>query len=208
VAPFKLDGNPDKAIWQDIPFQKLSEIGLGDAPNASRFKAAYDNQALYLAIECEFDSTGWIKHLKTTGRDGRAWAQECIEMLIDPWGEREKHYQLVFSPIAGSTFDSRRGYFNDPLDPMFGKTNIGWNGDWSYISNIDRQKKRWTAEVRIPYKTLDVKTPGPGTLWTFNIGRSEWPNGYGKGAIYSTWAPNLEGRNFHDRSSFGELIFQ
>ncbi|MHC4873467.1 MAG: DUF4838 domain-containing protein, partial [Planctomycetota bacterium] len=34
VAPFKLDGNPDKAIWQDIPFQKLSEIGLGDAPNA------------------------------------------------------------------------------------------------------------------------------------------------------------------------------
>lgn len=209
VSPFNIDGDISKAVWAKIPSQELNEIGMGKKGNASRFKIAYGKDALYMAFECECNSADWKTHLKKTGRDGAAWGQESIEILIDPWAEREKHYQIVFSPMENSTFDSRRGNFGDPLDPLYGKTDSTWNGDWNYAFNIDNDNKRWTAEIKIPYETLGVSPPEPGTLWVINVGRSEWPGGYKNSKPrYSTWSPNLEGRNFHDRSSFGELIFK
>ena len=206
----KLDGDFDKGVWKDIPAQELNEIGMGKAPNATRFKAAYDTEAFYIAVECAFDSDEWMGRLKPMGRDGNTWAQECIELVIDPFGEREKHCQIVFSPVENSTFDARRGYIDDPVHPLFGKPDISWNGEWEYAARIDKDKKRWTAEARIPFRTLEAGRPEPGTLWTMNVGRAEWPVDHSEGGQgrYSTWSPNLEGRDFHDRTSFGEVVFK
>lgn len=208
ITKVTLDGELNEPAWEEIASHELGGIDMGEVKDATRFKLAYDDEAFYLAAECEYDSPDWMTHLKTTGKDGAAWAQECLELCVDPWGDREKHYQLVFSPAPNSTFDARRGYFNDPLDPMYGKTNVGWNGDWDYAFNIDEKNKRWTAEARIPYATLDVEPPSPGAMWTFNLGRSQWPGGYGKGVILSTWAPNLESKSYHDRANFGEIVFK
>jgi len=69
--------------------------------------------------------------------------------------------------------------------------------------------KLWTAELRIPYTTLGVDPPPPGTLWTMNVGREEYPLGHGNGpAVYSLWSPNLETRTFHDPSTFGDVVFK
>jgi len=216
VGAFTPDGALDKPVWKDIPFQELGEVGMGKTLNVSRFKVAYDDEAFYVAVECEYSVTDWLDRLKPMGRDGNAWAQECMEILLDPYGERERHCQFVFNPIPGSTYDARHHYIDDPLHPLFGKREVSWNGDWEYVAVIDKEKKRWTGEVRIPFKTLGVEPAKPGAMWTMNIARSEWPTprGEGKGAkkgsemIYSTWSPNLEGRSFHDRASYGEVVFK
>jgi hypothetical protein len=41
-----------------------------------------------------------------------------------------------------------------------------------------------------------------------NVGRSEYPGGYKKGPVHSIRSSNLQGRSFHDRSRFGDVIFR
>ena len=73
VSGIVLDGKLDEAAWGRAGFEELSEIGMGAIRNPSRFKAGYDDQSLYLAIECDFSDTAWIDRLKPVGAGGRAF---------------------------------------------------------------------------------------------------------------------------------------
>ena len=197
--------------WPSVPFHELNEISMGKAKNPSRFKMLYDSEAVYFGVECEYNSDRWLDFFKPMGRDGNAWAQECIELAIDPFGERNKHCQFVFNPVPDSTYDARLGYIEDALHPLYGRRDASWNGEWTYAAHLDKEAKHWTAVVRIPFTTLGAPAAAPGTMWTVNVGRAEWPEGRGKGKpdpVYSTWSPNLESRSFHDRATFGEAVFK
>ena len=207
----ELQPDLDRPSWRSVPFHELNEISMGKARNPSRFKMLYDDKAVYFGVECEYSSSRWLDFFKPMGRDGNAWAQECVELAIDPFGERNKHCQFVFNPVPDSTYDARLAYIDAPLHPLYGKRDASWNGEWTYAARLDKAAKRWTVVVRIPFTTLGAPPAVPGTMWTLNVGRAEWPEGRGKGKpdpIYSTWSPNLESRSFHDRASFGEAVFK
>lgn len=207
----ELQPDLNKQPWPSVPFHELNEISMGKAKNPSRFKMLYDEEAVYFGVECDYSSDRWLDFFKPMGRDGNAWAQECMELAIDPAGERNKHCQFVFNPVPDSTYDARLGYIDDPLHPLYGRRDASWNGEWAYAAHLDKDAKRWTAVVRIPFTTLGTSPAVPGTRWTLNVGRAEWPEGRGKGKpdpIYSTWSPNLESRSFHDRATFGEAVFK
>lgn len=212
IQEIRLDGKLDEEFWQKRQPERLAEISLGTTHNQTQFRVACDDRAFYFGIECFFDDPELITRLESTGRDGNAWQQECIEIALDPFGEREKHCQMVFSPISDSLFDARRGYIDDVLHPLYGKPDLSWDGDWEVAWHVNLEKGVWTAEVRIPYETLDVESPADGDAWTLNLGRAEWPipygrDGYSRAARYSTWSPNFESRSFHDRATFGEIVF-
>ena len=117
---------------------------------------------------------------------------------------------MIFNPIPESCFQRRIGFIEDPLDPRFGQWDKEWKGKWQYATVIDRAHKRWTAEMRIPYTDLEVPAPQPGTIWTLNVGRTERnpPKVSHEQPRYSLWSPNLQAQDFHDRSAFGEVVFQ
>jgi hypothetical protein len=203
-----LDGRLDEADWRKGTFQEMTEISMGPMENATRFKALYDSQHIILGFECDYDRDERLDGLRSFGRDGAAYYQECIEVMIDPCGDREKHCQFVFNPVPDSTYDARYGYITDPIHPMYGKRDASWNGEWEYAAVIDKDRKRWTAELRIPFTTLEVPPAEPGTGWTMNVGRTQFEGVYRKGPMYSIWSPNLEARSYHDRSTFGDMAFE
>ena len=45
-----------------------------------------------------------------------------------------------------------------------------WNPKWQSISTVCN--RQWTAEVKIPFKSLGQKLPQTGTVWRFNFGRN------------------------------------
>jgi len=208
VSGIVLDSRLKEPDWAKARFEEMGEIGMGALKNATRFKLAYDDTHVYLGIVCEFDLLKPLDDVKPVGQDGAAWAQECVEIMIDPYGQREKHYQFIINPVPDSTYDARYAFIEDPLHPLYGKRDSTWNGKWTYVVVIDRERKNWTVEVQIPFATLAVDAPGPGTVWTMNIGRAEYPRGYKGGPVYSLWSPNLETRSFHDRGTFGEVTFR
>ena len=209
VEGIVLDGRLDEAAWQGRGAEELGEIGMGKLKNATRFLVGYDAANLYFGITCEVDSLDALDAVKPLGRDGAAHTQEDVEIMLDAQGLRERYCHLVFNPVALSTFDRRFGYIQDPFHPLYNKPDASWNGTWEYAVAVDRERKRWTAEVRVPFATLESEPPTPGTIWTMNLGRTEWPLGPGKHPyVLSLWSPNLESRSFHDRGAFGEVVFK
>jgi len=208
VSAIVLDGRLDDPAWQKPGFEEMSERSMGALKNATRFKVAYGEENVYFGFVCEFDLLEPLEQVKPVGRDGAAWRQECLDIMLDPYGKREKHYQFMLNPVPNSTYDARYAFIKDREHPLYGKRDSSWNGKWQYATVIDRKGKRWTAEVRIPFTTLGVDPPGPGTRWTMNVGRTEYPGGYKKGPVNSIWSPNLEAGSFHDRSRFGDVIFR
>lgn len=208
LAGITLDGRLDEAAWQAAAFQELSEIGMGALRNGSRFAIGYDDESIYLAIECDFDDVARMDALRPVGVGGQAYYQESVEIMLDPYGQREKYCHFVLNPVPNSTYQRRLGYIADPLHPLYGKPDPSWRAEWDYAPLIDRERKRWTAEVRIPFASLEAAAPGPGTVWTLNVGRNEYPTGDTAAPVYSLWSPNLEMRSFHNTATFGDVVFR
>jgi len=205
-----LDGKLDDPAWQKAKFEELGEMSMGAVKNPTRFKVLYDDAAFYIGVECVLGSLDQIATLKAVGRDGAAFYQECVEVMLDPFGAREKHYHFLINPVPDSAYDARYAFIADPLDPRYGKRDETWNGDWDYAAVIDKENLKWSAEIRIPYTALEVEPPKPGTAWAMNLGREEYPKGHGKGnpVILSLWSPNLEAGGFHSRAVFGDVMFK
>lgn len=208
----KPGGMPDEAAWRSIPAEELREIGCGELKEATTFRVARDDANLYLLFVCKFADIAKLENYTAYGRDGGCYGGECLEIFIDPFGTREKYYHLAFGPVAESYYDASYGFIEDQLDPGFGKSDKSWNGVWEYHPKIDKENKRWTAQVKIPFSTLGVSAPKPNDQWTMNVGREsvfETPNNpEGKRRELSTWSPNLEERSFHALGKFGTITFE
>lgn len=210
VAGVVLDGSLNEPFWQDIKAEELNEIGMGPVVNRALFKAAYDETGLYFGFECAVEDVAKL-NITPFGHDGHIDGDECLEIFIDPYGQREKYYHFMFNPVTNSYYDAQAGFIQDPYHPLYATWDSSWNGPWEYVARIDPVNKRWTAEARIPFATLGVAKPGKGTIWTLNIGREEYPSDKtAKKRIMELllWSPNLEERSFHSKAALGSLVFE
>ena len=200
-----VDGDVEKGAWRSIKAESLQEINMGKLQNQTTFKVAYDDTNLYLTFTCVLNNAD-VQKFGTVGKDGAAWSQECIEIFLCASESRDRYFHFVFNPTPASFSDGRKGFITDPLDPGFGLEDTTWDGDWQYVARVDKEKKIWTAEVRIAFATLSAPAPTAGTKWTMNIGREHY---YGPAdPELSLWSPNVEERRFSAPGAFGSLIFE
>ena len=204
VRPIK--GKPgmdlSSGVWKNIPWEELSEIQLNPLKTRSRFKVAYDDKNFYAAIESDLPDS---KQFLPLGKDGKCWQFDCVEMVIDPWGTREKYFHFITNPVANSLYEAAVGLIDDPLHPLFRSMDSSWNGKWSYRS--ERKNNRWTLLFVIPFATLGKKA-APGDMWCFNFCREAFIEKNSTAPELSCWSPCFEAFSFHEKSTFGELYFK
>ncbi len=190
--------------WKLAKWEELNGIQLGEVEEKSRFKILRDRENLYICIETDLPADRVINAVAVSYT---RWAQDCLELIIDPRGAREEYFHFVFGPLANSFYEAAFGLIKDPIDPGFNKSDSSWNGQWEYLST--RKGDKWHGFARIPFASLGVAEPPAGTIWTFNVGRESFKdiNKGSGGPELSLWSPNLETMSFHDRDSFGELTF-
>ena len=206
----KLSGAPEfndfeSGAWKDLKWEELGGIQLGPIGEKTRFKAAWDNENFYMALVSDLDPK---KKFHPLGKDAPCWRDDCIEILLDPKGDRQSYYHMIYTPADESTYDDAFGFITDPLHPLYGKADPSWNGQWSYLCR--RENGKWFSLFTVPFATLKTPVPKPGTMWTLNVGRESRPaggNSLGDPEL-STWSPNLENAKFGDSGAFGEAVFQ
>lgn len=196
----ELDGDLCKGAWRNAEFHSVNEIQMGTLHKETKFKMLYDNDNLYVGVAAGINSGQKFIQM---GKDGTCWRQDCIELVLDPHGNRENYYHFICNPIENSFYDAAVAFITDPLDPRFGKADKSWDGIWEYKNYI--KDGVWTAIIKIPFKTLGVQTPQKGAMWCGNIGRVYYLNA--TNVENSLWSPNLETLSFHDRNTFGEFLF-
>ena len=185
-------------------WNRLHGISLEWVPVKSRFKAVYDDAALYLLVEG--DLADGVK-LKSFPLDGPVWDDDCIDLMLAPGSTRDVYYHLISGTDETSRYDNVTGLVTDPLDPGYGKPDVTWNGKgWKVESR--RKSGKWLAIVTLPYSDFGVRSPKSGDSWFLNVGRIAKTGKDRNGETLMLWSPNLESRRMVAPNAMGKVVFE
>lgn len=158
----RIDGRLDDSAWSsadsiDGLTQREPAVGR---PGSERtvVRILRDAEALYIAVRCFDADPGRIRATQYR-RDGDLELDDHVILLIDGLHDRRSGFFFATNP-NGVLWDSQFiGVDGDDPD---------WNGIWEVAARRDRTG--WTAEFRIPFRTLRFHVPGDGTFG-FNVQR-------------------------------------
>jgi hypothetical protein len=192
---FDPDGRLDEAAWRKaapIRLEQDSATGGARPGLSTTVRALWSGQWLYLAYECPFTTlTVFAESHPEKERIG-LWDRDVVEAFIGGDAARPGRYaEYEVAPT------------NERLDVLIDppKKDFAWDGRAQSAVTVDRQRRVWTCEVRIPLEVLAVAKPAPGTRWRINLYRCDKEN-----SAYLAWNPTLNG-SFHTPDRFGHLEF-
>ena len=169
----KVDGSLADAVWQSaVPFTdfRMFEPSAGQNPTEkTELRILYDNANLYVGVLCYESEPGRIS-ANTMAHDSGAAQQgmyyghapdspsdDIVRILLDPFQDKRTAFIFFVNPLGG------RG---EGL-AYAGSSSLNWDGIWEAKSRI--LENGWSAELRIPFKTISFK---PGlTAWGINVER-------------------------------------
>ncbi len=114
------------------------------------------SDGLYIAFEC-LDSEPSLIRSEITEFDGMLWTDDCVEVFLDPDGERKHYYHFILN-AAGVRYDE------DVAD-------TSWSRFWR--ARTSRSPGGWTAEMHIPFASVGIcASSPPADVWTANFNRA------------------------------------
>lgn len=163
-----LDGNLDEAVWQRaIPatdFRQRDPDNGQPATERTEVRIVFDRDRLILGITC-FDSEPDRLLGNQLQRDQDFSADDRFMIGLDPYLDGRTGYFFEINP-AGAMGD---GLVSGQGSDEFGATmNKSWDGIW--LARVRRTPQGWTAEVEIPFRTLNFNPAS--TTWGANFQRT------------------------------------
>ena len=174
----RIDGRLNDPAWQTAPVIdgfRMVEPRPGEAPSEkTEARVVYDSNSLYIGIYC-YDSepdrisANSMAHDGGGGGGGGGYmgyghhgpsisSDDLVRILLDPFQDKRNAYVFYVNP---------KGARSEGL-AYAGSTSLNWDGIWDAESV--RLEDGWSAEIRIPFKTISFK---PGlSVWGLNIERT------------------------------------
>ena len=173
----EVDGRLDDEAWQSVPAVtgfRMVEPRPGDEPSEpTEARVLYDDHSLYIGVLCRdsepariaantmahdngggggYGGYGYGRHMSSTSSD------DLVRVLLDPFQDKRNAYVFFVNP---------RGARGEGL-AYAGDSSLNWDGIWEAKSR--RLDDGWSAEIRIPFKTISFR---PGlSVWGLNIERT------------------------------------
>jgi hypothetical protein len=169
----KIDGILSDPVWQSaVPFADFRMVEPQpnqDPTEKTELRILYDDSALYIGVLC-YDSepgriaansmahdSGGTEHGMGYGGPQQGPSDDIVRVLLDPFLDQRTAYVFYVNP---------RGARSEGL-VSGGEASLNWDGIWEAKSRI--LENGWSAEFRIPFKTISFK---PGlTTWGINVER-------------------------------------
>jgi photosystem II stability/assembly factor-like uncharacterized protein/tetratricopeptide (TPR) repeat protein len=153
--PF-LDGKLDDECWKDVPAVELKNApGTTVAEHATKAWLAYDQEFLYVAVQCKHPADRYVPPVAKRTRDADLSAYDRVSILLD----LDRDYQTYFHLQV----DQRGAVAED----CWGDKS--WNPRWFAAHASDATG--WTAELAIPLMELTADAPTIGKAWACNVVR-------------------------------------
>ena len=157
-----IDGVLDDAIWQSATvisdLHQFQPVDHGEPSESSVFYITYSDRFFYVAARLN-DSNADAIIARQLIQGGGLGSDDSFEFILDTFNNGRTGYHFQVNPNG----IRREGIYENPND-----LNRDWTGIWQVESQIDEQG--WTAEVAIPFNTLNFD---PDTEeWGFTIART------------------------------------
>ncbi len=140
----KIDGVLDESVWKDAALaNNFTEINPGDnvKPEVeTEVKIFYDDENIYFGYTCyENDMNSVRAHL--SDRD-KMYSDDWVGPFINTYGDLKQAFEAYVNPkgIQG--------------DLLWTTDNEDSNFDLIFESEAKMYKDKWTAEIKIPFKSL------------------------------------------------------
>ena len=189
-TPPIIDGLVDDRAWQGAePLSGFTQAEPAEGQAASEptdVRIVYDDEAIYVGVVCH-DSDPSQVVVTDTRRDTGLGGQDSIQIVFDTFHDRQNGF-VFGTNVAGAQFD---GQVRDE-----GNTSSSWDGSWEV--RTQRTGAGWTAEFRIPLRTLRYG-PAPQT-WGLNVTRN-----IQRRRERTYWAPLARIYDIERLSAAGEL---
>jgi len=174
----RVDGLLDDPVWQSVPaiagFRMVEPRPGEDPSEKTEARVLYDGHSLYVGVYCYDSEPGRISANTMAhdsgGSGGGAYgmyggyhgsatsSDDVVRVLLDPFQDKRNAYVFFVNP---------RGARGEGL-AYAGDSSLNWDGIWEAKSR--RLADGWSAEIRIPFKTISFR---PGlTAWGLNIERT------------------------------------
>ena len=184
-----IDGVLDESCWRRAEVATDFKLldGQGRAREQTECMVAYDADNLYIAFLCRESEVGEIRATHTQD-DGPVWRDDCVEVFLDPAHDHRSYFHVIAN-FAGARFDEIGPRYPNPSS---------WDAPWRVATR--RFATGWTAEIAIPFRSMNRDMPMAGTVWGFNANRQEY-----RLLERSGWSETLH--SFHEPAHFGHLLF-
>ncbi len=195
---FKPDGRLREREWsRATPFRLEQEAADGRVrPEISTTcRVLWSDRFLYLAYECPFTELtdfGKARSGERVSKEGSLWDKDVVEFFCAPDPSQLNHYtEYEWAPN------------NEALDLRLRRpeSDFAWSSKMEWQVRVDRGRKVWTSEVRIPLSALSETAPTVGTRWRANLYRIDRVH-----RAFLASNPLLSG-SFHTPERFGWLEF-
>jgi hypothetical protein len=198
-ADFPLDGKLTSPAWQKAKPMRLEYDNVYNAfPSISTpVRALWTDKYLYLGYDSPITEIAVLEP-PTLDREriqsgGKAlWDKDVVEAFIAPDPSKLDHYSEYEVAPTGEKLD---------LILAAGKSDFDWSSGFETVSVVDKEKKRWTCEMRIPMTAFKKTPPQAGEQWRFNLYRIDRANN-----AFLALNPTLRG-SYHTPARFTPLIF-
>ena len=161
---------------------------------ATKVSARYADDALVFTLDCEEPRMADTIAKKRDFDDPEIYRDNCVEILLNPSGDRVNYYHLVVNS-AGSLTD----YQWKRVGKTGAKPDTQWNSGAQ--AKVTPAAKGFRVEVSIPLKNLPgLKKSG----FPVNFGRNRVLKGRESIKELYIWSPYAE--NFHDVDNYGIMI--
>ena len=192
TTPITIDGVLDEDAWARATpaadFIQADPIEGAPATEITEVRVAYDADYLYIGAAMHDSDPGRIV-VNELRKDFAGRDQDTFEVLLDTFADRRNGF--VFTTNArGAKADTQIA--NEGRD-----VNPNWDAVWWVESR--RTADGWTAEFRIPFKTLRFEA-GDGRTWGINFARR-----VRRKNELSYWSPVSRAYTIYRASSAGTL---
>src|SRR5256885_255893 len=200
-AEFVPDGDLSKANWKNANSAQFDH----DAPGkvhypevATRVAALWTEKYIYFAFWSHYDSLNVYEGEDSAKERWQLWERDVAEVFLNPEPARVPHYyEFEVAPNnlwIDLEIDKTKNPFND----------ASWNSGFEHATRIDAKNHVWTAEIRIPISSMNVRAVRPGAAWRVNFFRAAGEGGDDR-RNFLAWSIIPEGKTFHVPTRFGIL---
>ena len=158
-----LDGVLDEPAWAPAP---VARNFIQNDPNEgaaatydTEVRVVYDDEAIYFGVLARDDQPSLLT-ISDIKKDFNTGTSDGFRVVLDTFADRRNGYQFATNP-AGAKWDAQMA--NEGRE-----NNSNWDGIWEVSARIT--EIGWTAELRIPFRTLKFDRADPQT-WGVNFER-------------------------------------
>ena len=161
-SPPQLDGRLDDRVWAEATvitdLHQYEPVDQGEPSESSIFYVLYDDDNLYIGARL-LDSEPSLIAARQMIQGQSVGVDDRIQVVLDPFNNMRTGYMFQLNP---------NGVRRDGVFDRATSVNEDWDGIWHAEAVIDEEG--WTAEIQIPFKTLNFDPDNPD--WGFTVARS------------------------------------